>query len=163
MHATTTETHAETHAETHTGTHTCAGCLDRRQLLQRAGAVTAVAAGVAVLAACGGSSGGSSATPGADGSLAKVADIPVGGALAATDADGNKILLIQATAGVVTAVSAICTHQGCTVAPGKGALVCPCHGSTFDLTGAVTHDPATEPLPTVAVHVKDGAVFSGAA
>ena len=142
---------------------TCTACMDRRQMLARVGGVTAVAAGVAVLAACGG--GGSDtpeATTAADGSLAKLADIPVGGALAATS-DGDKILLVQATAGTVTAFSAICPHQGCTVGPGNGELDCPCHGSRFDLTGAVITGPAEEPLTPYPVHVKDGSVIAGAA
>lgn len=142
---------------------TCTGCMDRRQMLSRAGAVTAVAAGVAVLAACGGGSGGGAvATPGADGSLAQVADIPVGGSLSASS-DGQKILLVQAVAGTVTAFSSICPHQGCTVVPGNGELDCPCHGSRFDLTGAVLAGPATSGLTPFDVHVQDGAVFAGAA
>jgi cytochrome b6-f complex iron-sulfur subunit len=57
------------------------------------------------------------------------------------------------------ALSAVCTHQQCTVqpapagAPGAFTLYCPCHGSAFDLTGNVTHDPATIPLPTFPVEV----------
>jgi Rieske Fe-S protein len=50
------------------------------------------------------------------------------------------------------ALSAVCTHQQCTVqpapggAPGTFTLYCPCHGSGFDLSGNVTHDPALDPL-----------------
>lgn len=148
----------------HEHSSTCTGCMDRRQMLVRAGGVTAVAAGVAVLAACGGSGDGDTPaqTSGSDGSLAKVADIPVGGAISAT-AGGQKVLLVQATAGVVTALSAICTHQGCTVAPGNGELDCPCHGSRYDLTGAVLAGPAKEALTPFDVHVKGDAVFAGAA
>jgi len=57
------------------------------------------------------------------------------------------------------ALSAVCTHQQCTVqpapagAPGAFTLYCPCHGSAFDLAGAVTHDPATVPLPAFPVEV----------
>jgi cytochrome b6-f complex iron-sulfur subunit len=143
---------------------TCTGCVDRREMLVRTGGIAAVAAGVAVLAACGGGAGDETpaATPGADGSLAQVADIPVGGAISAMAA-AEKILLVQATAGVITAFSAICTHQGCTVGPGNGELDCPCHGSRFELTGAVITGPAEEPLTPYEVHVKDGAVFAGPA
>jgi cytochrome b6-f complex iron-sulfur subunit len=142
----------------------CTGCVDRREMLARTGGIAAVAAGVAVLAACGGGSEEAtpSATAGADGSLAQVADIPVGGAISAKAA-AEKILIVQATAGVITAFSAICTHQGCTVAPGNGELDCPCHGSRYDLGGAVIQGPAKEPLTPYDVHVKDGAVFAGAA
>jgi cytochrome b6-f complex iron-sulfur subunit len=55
------------------------------------------------------------------------------------------------------ALSAVCTHQQCTVQPVRTAsppsssLYCPCHGSAFDLTGKVTHDPATLDLPSFTV------------
>ncbi|MBT0993629.1 Rieske (2Fe-2S) protein [Cellulomonas sp. DKR-3] len=153
--------------------HACGGCLDRRQLLTRAGGAGLAVAGVAVLAACGSSdspgtgSGGTGGSAGTDGSdaqaLAQVADIPVGGALAATDAGGNKILLVQATEGTVTAYSAVCTHQGCEVQPDDGELHCPCHNSVFGLDGSNVSGPADEPLPAVEVHVQDGAVYAGAA
>ena len=111
--------HAGSSADEH---HACAPCLDRRQLLTRAGGVGLAAAGVAVLAACGsgtGSGGGAAATTGgtdtasgrAAGPLAQVADVPVGGALL-VDSGGQKVLLVQADAGTITALSAICTHQG---------------------------------------------------
>jgi cytochrome b6-f complex iron-sulfur subunit len=151
--------------EAPTSPHTCTGCLDRREVLVRAGLVTMGVAAAGVLAACGG--GGSTdtpaSTPAADGALAQVADIPVGGALAATGADGKPIILLQPEAGTVTAVSAVCTHQGCTVAPDGKELKCPCHGSVFDLTGGNVSGPAPSPLPAVDVHVVDGAVLAGKA
>ena len=52
------------------------------------------------------------------------------------------------TADAIAAVSAVCTHLGCTVLPGAGGLQCPCHGSTFDLTGRFLQGPAgTNLLP----------------
>lgn len=168
----------ESPARSHDGTaaHTCGGCLDRRQVLQRAGLVTMGVAAAGVLAACsaggadgsgdggsGGGGGGGGSQPAADGALAQVSDIPVGGAISATDADGNKILLVQPEAGTVIGLSAVCTHQGCTVVPDDDQLHCPCHGSVFDLTGATVSGPADEPLPTVDVHVADGAVLPGKA
>ena len=122
-----------------------------------------------VLAACGGgSSGGGSgsgqvATPDASGALADVGDIPVGGALSATATDGSPIILVQATEGAVTGLSAVCTHQGCTVAVDGDKLVCPCHGSVFTLEGANVSGPAPTPLPGFAVHVSEGAVLEGSA
>lgn len=47
------------------------------------------------------------------------------------------------------ALSAVCTHVGCTVnraAEGQG-YYCPCHGSYFDERGAVTAGPAPRPMP----------------
>jgi cytochrome b6-f complex iron-sulfur subunit len=55
------------------------------------------------------------------------------------------------------ALSAVCTHQQCTVqpvlaaAPGSFTLYCPCHGSAFDLNGKVTHNPATVDLSSYPV------------
>ena len=44
------------------------------------------------------------------------------------------------------AVSAVCTHLGCTVnLVGKG-FHCPCHGSVFAPDGGVQHGPAPKPL-----------------
>jgi cytochrome b6-f complex iron-sulfur subunit len=43
------------------------------------------------------------------------------------------------------ALSAICTHMGCTVSYNSSAqnFPCPCHGSVFDLNGNVVQGPAT--------------------
>jgi len=149
----------------------CDGCLDRRQVLKRAGAVTAGVAAAGLLAACSSGGGGRAtdpATPSAStgsgsGALAKVSDVPVGGALSVKDADGNELLLTQATAGTIVALSAVCTHQGCTVTADDGRLVCPCHGSVFDLSGANVSGPASTPLPEVDVHVVEGRVLAGRA
>lgn len=136
----------------------------RRKVLV-AGAGTAL--GATALAACGGSdSGGDTSTPasgsgggGKGGVLAKVSDVPVGGAISAQDSSGKPVIVSQPTAGDVVAFSAICTHKGCTVAPQGKILQCPCHGSTYDpATGDNTGGPAPSPLAKVAVTVKQGEV-----
>lgn len=60
----------------------------------------------------------------------------------------KRYLVIRTASDAFIALSAICTHAGCTVSYGKASnnVVCPCHGSTFALSGAVTHGPATVPL-----------------
>ncbi len=131
--------------------------LSRRRILV-AGAGTAL--GASVLAGCGGSQ---SAAPKARSSgsrtLAKVADVPVGGAVSATGPDGKPVIVAQPTAGKVVAFSAICTHMGCTVAPQGDILQCPCHLSTYDLaTGDNTGGPAPRPLAKIAVSVTNGKV-----
>lgn len=142
----------------------CHGGLTRRHVLAGLGAVGAAATLAACGSAPGGTTAGSGTTPGADGStdpadspaaagaIAKVADVPVGGAITA-QLDGVPVIITQPTAGEFVGLSAICTHQGCTVAPEGEALACPCHGSTFDLAGAATRGPATEPLATFALEV----------
>jgi len=120
---------------------------------------TAAAAGVGVLAACspsGGSpSGGTTPPPGGStGSLVGLADVPVGGAVSATDAAGDPVIIAQPAAGTVVGFSAICTHMGCTVAPDGAQLKCPCHGSVYDAaTGANVSGPAPRPLDAFNVKV----------
>ncbi len=60
----------------------------------------------------------------------------------------GRVILIEDPAAGARALSARCSHLGCTVAPaeGGGELVCPCHGSRYDLAGAVLQGPAREPL-----------------
>ncbi len=44
------------------------------------------------------------------------------------------------------AIKATCTHLGCLVKQVQSGFECPCHGSQFATTGAVTNGPATSPL-----------------
>ena len=93
--------------------------------------------------------------------LAKLADIPVGGSVSATLA-GAPILVSQPEAGTVVAFSAICTHQGCIVAPAEDEFDCPCHASRFNSsTGAVLGGPALKPLEKVQVTVSGDSVVAG--
>jgi Rieske Fe-S protein len=50
--------------------------------------------------------------------------------------------------GALLAVSARCTHLGCTVHFNEAELAweCPCHGSRFTVDGSVIQGPANEPL-----------------
>ena len=70
---------------------------------------------------------------------------------------------MQRTAGVVRAVSGMCTHQGCRLLLDQASrqLDCPCHTTVFALSGElVQHQlpvpPA--PLPGIAARELDGAV-----
>lgn len=61
--------------------------------------------------------------------------------------DGFAILIARHAADSFTALSTRCTHQGCAVRePANGKIVCPCHGSQFNLTGGVLQGPASQPL-----------------
>ena len=138
-------------------------------------------AGVLALAACGSSTSGgngganSSAAgnppatraPAGTGTehgtsgLAALADIPVGQAVAAT-LNGQPVLVARPTSTTAACFSAICTHQGCTVAPDGKQLQCPCHGSVYDaFTGKNVSGPAPAPLTAVPVTVAGGKVMPG--
>ena len=45
------------------------------------------------------------------------------------------------------AISAVCTHLGCTVDRSAEGFRCPCHGSAFDAKGNVQGGPAPRGLP----------------
>lgn len=53
------------------------------------------------------------------------------------------------------ALSAVCTHLGCTVTPAGEELVCPCHGSRFSAHGLYLAGPASRPLPHLALRVNE--------
>ena len=74
---------------------------------------------------------------------------------------GSPAVLVHLDSGDFVAYSAVCTHQGCTVAYQNGQLACPCHGSVFDpANGAeVVAGPAPRPLPDIPVEVHGGEVF----
>ena len=148
----------------------------RRHVVATGAAATLGIAAATTLAACGGSSDGTAApsatTPaaggngsssaGAGGVLAKVSDVPVGGAINAQSSDGKPIVIAQPQSGTVVAFSASCTHRGCKVTPNGAKLNCACHGSQFDaLTGAVLRGPASSALPSVPVTVQGTDVVAG--
>ncbi|TLX58535.1 FAD-dependent oxidoreductase [Stutzerimonas nosocomialis] len=62
--------------------------------------------------------------------------------------DDEKIAVWRDDAGALHAVSAACTHMGCTVTWNNADRTwdCPCHGSIFQADGDVIHGPAIEPL-----------------
>jgi Rieske Fe-S protein len=142
----------------------------RRGLLAGAGALGATA----LLAACGtntpattgtgtGSGAGGqpipagSAKPGtgdnggrSGGTLATVADVPVGGGLILSN-----MVITQPTKGEFKAFDKKCTHQGCPVTKiANGTINCTCHGSSFSIEdGSVQGGPAKAPLAERAVKV----------
>jgi Rieske Fe-S protein len=130
------------------------------------GAGLGLAAGV--IAACSSygkkepGSSGTSAAPSASGSaqanvITKTADVPVGSGVIV-----GQIVVTQPTAGVFKGLSAICTHQGCTVSKvADGTIDCPCHGSKFNLDGSVAHGPATTPLETKQISVQGDSIVEG--
>lgn len=93
--------------------------------------------------------------PGAPkGVLAKTADVPVGSGVIVDD-----IVVTQPVAGEFKGLSAVCTHAGCHVAEvTDGKIVCPCHGSEFNLDGTVARGPAAKPLAAKSVSVQGDSI-----
>ncbi|MBP0458186.1 Rieske (2Fe-2S) protein [Streptomyces montanisoli] len=161
-----------------TGTQTAEGGVTRRTVVAAAGTAGLGAA----LVACGGgssSANGTSSASSASGTsgasspsgssgpsdeasgggdvLAKTADIPEGGGKIFAD---RKVVVTQPKANEFKAFSAVCTHQGCTVASiTDGVIKCPCHGSEFSIAdGSVKGGPAPSPLPPEQIKVSGGSI-----
>ncbi|CAN5907492.1 Rieske (2Fe-2S) protein [soil metagenome] len=85
-----------------------------------------------------------------------------GGALVIPTAD-DIVMVIRISDTQLLAVSAICTHRGCELAydVAGNKLVCPCHGSEFDATGAVTKGPAVRPIKVYTAVLANGVVTIG--
>ena len=64
------------------------------------------------------------------------------------DSNGETIMVIRTSQADVVAVSAICTHAGCSMNfnASNQHIECPCHGSVFAENGAVINGPANRPL-----------------
>ena len=130
------------------------GCT-RRCVLKGLGAL-AVGTLSLPMVGCGGSSapagGGTATSCGANlcldlGDPSNQALQSPGGAVI-VDSPTDTILVIRASASTVTALSAVCTHQGCVVEfdANQSLLVCPCHGSVFAESGSVVQGPARRAL-----------------
>ena len=65
-------------------------------------------------------------------------------ALVATSS-GN--FLVSRAGDAFTALTAVCTHEGCVVSNFQsGTFECPCHGSQYSLSGSVLKGPANRSL-----------------
>lgn len=124
--------------------------LTRRQMLQAGlGAAAGLAAGAAGMALtrpdgspAPDSTGTGAPLVGGDGfwtEVATLADLPEGGALRFSTAAFDGFVVNDG--GTVRALSAICTHMGCTLRfrEEQGDLRCPCHGASFDLAGRLAN------------------------
>lgn len=147
--------------------------ISRSRFIRLGGALGFSVAGASLLASCGGGSGenggggygsgGASSSESGSGSqkIAQVSEVESGSAVQFQN-DGEPAVLVHLQNGDFVAYSAVCTHQGCTVAYSgeQGTLNCPCHGSVFDpAQGAeVKAGPAPKPLPDIPINVQNGEI-----
>ena len=100
-----------------------------------------------------------------DGKPLQLADLKIGESVNAQylrsgSSSKNEIVVHRSSETVTVAFTAICTHQGCTVAANAKSFDCPCHGSSYDSsTGEVVNGPAKRSLAGIPVVQKDGALF----
>lgn len=69
------------------------------------------------------------------------------GSAALVQYSNSSLLLARTAQDTFVAVSAICTHQSCTITNySNSTYTCPCHGSQFNTSGQVTKGPANTSL-----------------
>jgi cytochrome b6-f complex iron-sulfur subunit len=95
--------------------------------------------------------------------LAPVAELDAQGVLANSNFQGKNLAVIRDpnAPNTLIAVSAVCTHAGCTVSWNRAQklFACPCHGSNFNPDGTVNSGPTREPLATYEAKVEGDQVL----
>jgi cytochrome b6-f complex iron-sulfur subunit len=83
----------------------------------------------------------------------RMVSVPATGPLAAANGAAlvtsslGSFLAYRSSQTSATVLTAVCTHEGCTVDQFNGQLfTCPCHGSRYTTGGAVANGPATRAL-----------------
>lgn len=98
------------------------------------------------------------------GALVALKDLPVNSSADITLASGDPGVVVRLAEDKVCAFSAVCTHNGCTVAydSAQKVFLCPCHGAAFDPANhaQVLQGPANRPLDEVAVKIEKGYVVT---
>jgi Rieske Fe-S protein len=71
------------------------------------------------------------------------------------------LLILQADGQTYNALSATCTHLGCTVQyrPDLHEIWCPCHNGIYNLNGGNVSGPPPQPLTKFDVHVRGDEIF----
>lgn len=94
--------------------------------------------------------------------IASLSELPAEGRLSVY-IDDEPALLVR-IGDAMYAVEDVCTHDGQPLTDGpieNGQIVCPRHGARFDLkTGKAMCMPATQPIRTYAIEVRDGEIFA---
>jgi len=98
--------------------------------------------------------------------IASIAEVPEG-ELRAFDLPQGRVAIVRVEQEIF-AFGDECTHEGCSLAEGalggqEESVICPCHGSEFDLrTGEPLEGPAEDPVPVYRVREREGWIEIGA-
>jgi Rieske Fe-S protein len=73
---------------------------------------------------------------------------------------GGRFYLARQPDGGFIALSLRCTHLGCSISweEKKKRFICPCHSSSFDISGEVLNPPASRALDYYPVLIENGVV-----
>jgi Rieske Fe-S protein len=75
------------------------------------------------------------------------------GNAALVNASGRSFLVARTAQNAFTALTAVCTHEACTVSNYQNQVYeCPCHGSQYNTSGGVTKGPAPRSLSSFATN-----------
>ena len=131
----------------------------RREFCAQAAGLAALGGAFTILPGCGGSPtspSNASALPvvagtrvagGVTVAVDGSSPLAAAGSAALVQASGGDFLVARTDASTFVALSALCTHQVCTITGfASQTYVCPCHGSTFDVNGRVLGGPAPTAL-----------------
>lgn len=137
--------------------------MERRDFLNNLGQATAVICAGRFLASC--SKSDDNPDPGGPGGGGNNSKLSANlntelTSVGSSKINGNVIVVRTATGNAASsfvALSLICTHQQCTVNydSGDNDFKCPCHGSEYNITGAVTQGPATAALTKYTITINN--------
>lgn len=133
----------------------------RREFCIHACETISLASMAGVLAGCGG--GGSPTSPSWASPLQSISGAVVNGSVAVTidaasplsavgsaallQTNAGDFLVAHSAQGSFSAMTAICTHEACTITGFESqTFVCPCHGSRYNTSGIVLTGPAVSSL-----------------
>lgn len=96
--------------------------------------------------------------------VAKLVDVPIGGAITFTyPTKHDPCLLVRTDATTLVAYNQKCTHLSCAVIPHveTGHIHCPCHEGLFDLaTGRPLAGPPRRPLSLISLELRNGVIYA---
>ncbi|MEL7140952.1 MAG: ubiquinol-cytochrome c reductase iron-sulfur subunit [Cyanobacteria bacterium J06643_4] len=112
----------------------------------------------------GDASGDASGSAGGFVAVGTMGDLAQQGYITNEEALADPVIVIEdpTTPDSLIALSAKCTHSGCTVAWQEDLFACPCHASKFNPDGSVVDGPASEPLARYPAKIEGDTVLVSA-